>query len=148
VCNSAIRTTSIAFDLNTVPPGTNLEKALAALPKAQKRGKYGAQPIAGVMNKTEARFAAILEARKRAGEILDYWYESFNVRLAKKTWFKADFLIMFHSGALEFVDVKGGGPTADDAQVKIKVAAEMYPRFGWVQERFKGGGWKRTEYGG
>lgn len=32
---------------------------------------------AGEMNKTEIAFAAMLETRKRAGEIVDYWLKRF-----------------------------------------------------------------------
>lgn len=94
------------------------------------------------MNKTEARYATLLELRRQANEILWYAYEGFKLRLADNTWYTPDFAVMDIDGFLECHEVKGFW--RDDARVKIKVAANLYPfTFVAVQEQPKkqGGGW-------
>lgn len=94
------------------------------------------------MNKTEAEWAWILEVQKRAGEIVDYKYEPFNVRLAGKTFYRVDFLVVC-PGHFEFHEIKGGY-IHDDALVKFKTAAELYPWFRWkmIQKVSKREGFK------
>mgnify|MGYP003599191267 CR=1 FL=1 len=103
------------------------------------------RPASRRMNKTEAAYASRLGLLKAAGEIVDYKFESINLRLSDKTWYKPDFSVYLPNGAMEFHEVKGHWE--DDARVKIKVAAEQYPhRFvavkkdkdDWRFEIFKG----------
>jgi hypothetical protein len=84
----------------------------------------GRLPV-GVMNKTEQRYADFLELRKRAGEILWWKFEGIKLRLADKTFLTPDFAIMNADCSIQLDDIKGF--MMDDANVKIKVAAEMYP---------------------
>lgn len=90
------------------------------------------------MNKTEARYAACLDAYKSAGQILWYRYEGMKFRLANNTFYTPDFVVMTRDGTIEVHEVKGFWE--DDARVKIKVAAEMYP---FIFRAFKSskGGW-------
>lgn len=81
---------------------------------------------AGAMNKTEAKYAAILEARKQAGEVAWYAFEPFKIRLADRTFYDVDFGVMLADGRLQVHEVKGGYVT-DDGKVKVKVAAELFP---------------------
>ncbi|MDT8894201.1 hypothetical protein RSO41_05995 [Halomonas sp. I1] len=97
---------------------------------------------AGKMNRTEAAYAAQLELEKQAGEILWYSFEGLKFRLADKTFYTPDFAVMRADGLIEIREVKGRWH--DDARVKIKMAAELFPfRFVAVQARPKkaGGGW-------
>lgn len=80
---------------------------------------------AGVMNKTEAAYAEHLEACKRHGGVLWYRFEGLKFRLADKTFLTPDFAVMTRDGLIELHDVKGF--MMDDANVKMKVAAEQYP---------------------
>jgi len=80
---------------------------------------------AGAMNKTEAAYASFLEARKSAGEVAWYRFEGVKLRLADNTFYTPDFAVMLASGQIELHEAKGFW--TDDARVKIKVAAEMYP---------------------
>jgi hypothetical protein len=92
------------------------------------------------MNKTEAAYARYLEARLVAGEILWYSYESMKFRLAGKTFYTPDFPVMLADGSMEMHEVKGFWE--EDARVKIKVAAELFPfRFVGVQRQGQTG-WK------
>jgi len=96
----------------------------------------------GEMNKTEAAYGAHLEARKISGEVVWYKFEGLKFRLADNTFYTPDFAVMLANGELEAHEVKGW--MADDANVKIKVAADMYPiRFFIVRKQSvrDGGGW-------
>lgn len=97
----------------------------------------------GAMNRTEAEYARHLELRKAAGEIAWYRFEGWTFRLANRCLYTPDFAVMLADGSLEAHEVKGFW--TDDARVKVKVAAEMYPvrfvairkeRQGWQVEEF------------
>lgn len=101
----------------------------------------------GQMNKTEAEYARHLELLKRAGEIVYYKFDGVNLRLADKTFYKPDFLVMRTDGSIEIHEVKGYWQ--DDAKVKIKVASDLYPfKFLAVYKKTKkdGNGWEFEEY--
>jgi hypothetical protein len=101
----------------------------------------------GTMNKTEAEYAAHLEILKRAGEIRWYKFEGVKLRLADNTFYTPDFLVMADDWSLECREVKGFWQ--DDARVKIKVAADIYPfRFLAVKKVSKkaGGGWEMETF--
>ena len=98
---------------------------------------------AGHMNKTETAYAQNLEIIKRAGEIAWYLFEGIKLRLADNTFYSPDFIVMAANGLIECHEVKGFW--TDDARVKIKVAASIFPfRFiaikkskqGWEEEAF------------
>ena len=100
------------------------------------------KPKAPRMNKLEAEWAMILEARKRAGEIVWYGFEAIKLRLADKTFYTPDFAVLALDGKIEIHETKGGF-IRDDAAVKLKVAAEHFPfRFYLVRKKSKrdGGG--------
>lgn len=79
----------------------------------------------GHMNKTEAAYAQHLELLKQAGEIHWFTFEGMKFRLADNTFYTPDFNVMLANGELEQHEVKGFWQ--DDAKVKIKVAADLYP---------------------
>ena len=84
----------------------------------------GRLPV-GTMNRTEAAYAAVLEQRKQAGEVAWYSFEGMKFRLADKTFYTPDFAVMLADRTLECHEVKGYWQ--DDARVKIKLAAELFP---------------------
>lgn len=112
-------------------------------PSAKERVQALGRMKAGRMNRTEEKYAAHLDKRKLAGEVLDYWFEPMNLRLATKCFYKVDFLVMLYNGALEVHEVKGFW--TDDALVKIKVAAEHYP-FRFVAIQFIEGSWIERDF--
>jgi len=89
----------------------------------------------GAMNKTEAAYARLLETRKSAGEIAWYKFEGLKFRLADNTFYTPDFAVMLSDGSMELHEVKGYWQ--DDARVKIKIAADLYP-FQFVAVYMKG----------
>lgn len=100
----------------------------------------------GQMNKTEAAYHADLQLRQHAGEVAWFKFEGVKLRLADNTFYSPDFAVMLASGQMEMHEVKGFWQ--DDARVKIKVAADLYPfRFMAVRPRAKknGGGWEIEE---
>jgi hypothetical protein len=82
-----------------------------------------------VMNKTEARYAELLELHKRTGSIIEWRWEPIKLRLGSdhKTTYTPDFAVVLPDGLLELHEVKGF--LREDANVKIKTAAYQYPWF-------------------
>jgi hypothetical protein len=99
--------------------------------------------VPGTMNKTEhAYMTDVLAARMLAGEIVNWWFEGVTLKLAKDTRYTPDFLVMLSDGTLECHEVKGF--MRDDANVKLKVAAQMFPlKFVLVKKDKEG--WHITE---
>jgi hypothetical protein len=125
------------------------ETPTAVLPPASpspKGARGRARHAPGVMNNTEKKYADYLDAQKSADLIRAHWFEGIKLRLADKTFYTPDFFVMMPDGLLECHEVKGF--MEEDANVKIKVAAAMYPfRFVVVKVKAKkdGGGWHVRE---
>ncbi len=100
------------------------------------------RPRPGVMNKLEAKYARELERRKALGEVLWYSYEAVKLRLADNTFYTCDFLVLMDTLQLEMHEVKGY--MMDDANVKIKCAAEKFP-FKFLLIKWERGAWASRE---
>lgn len=103
----------------------------------------------GTMNGTEKRYAEVLESRRLAGEVAWFKFEAIKLRLADRTFYEADFFVMLADGTLEVHEIKGG-PIEDDAAVKLKCAADIFPfRFFVVRAIPKrdGGGFSLKDVG-
>jgi hypothetical protein len=101
----------------------------------------------GQMNKTEALYAQRLELMKHSGVVLWWKFEGLKLRLADNTFYTPDFAVMVADGTMECHEVKGHWE--DDARVKIKIAADMYPfQFLAVKVKSKrdGGGWEVEDF--
>ncbi len=98
---------------------------------------------AGKMNKTEELYAQHLDRLKAAGEIREWLFEPCGLRLADRTFYHPDFGVLPRDGFYEFHEVKGR--MMDDANVKLKVAADRHP-FKFILVRKKGDGWTREDY--
>ena len=116
----------------------------------QRRAKQGMQALGrlktGQMNKTEEAYGKHLQALQHAGEVAWFKFEGVKLRLADNTFYSPDFAVMLASGEMVMMEVKGF--MTDDANVKIKVAADMYPfRFFLVRKRAQkdGGGFSEVE---
>lgn len=107
-------------------------KAYGPVPKKSVRQVH----LPGRMNKTEAAWAQRLEARKHAGEIVDFKFEALKFRLAKRTWYTPDFMVVLPDRSIELHEVKGGF-IREDGLLKFKLARELFPWFRWrmVQRR-------------
>lgn len=95
------------------------------------------------MNRLEKEYAIALEAQKRSGQILEWWYERYTFKLADDTRYTPDFVVQELSGALRVDETKGFWK--DDARVKIKVFAAQFPMVvrGITKER---GAWKVEDF--
>ena len=122
--------------------GISRAKAAEAVNLKAKAAR-GSFHKSGQMNKLEAAYAARLESLKLAGEIADYRFECIKLRLADKTFYTPDFMVLMPDFSFEMHEVKGFWE--DDARVKIKVAAAQFPfkfvavkktKNGWVREVF------------
>lgn len=106
------------------------------------RARGQRKPI-GAMNKTEEAYAAKLTEDLHAGRILWFKFEGIKLRLADNTFYTPDFFVMDSIGMLECHEVKGHWE--DDARVKIKVAASLFP-FSfyaiYAKSKKNGGGWE------
>lgn len=106
-------------------------------------GAHGVAKVNVRMNRTESAYAEHLELRRRAGEVGWFAFEAMKLRLADKTFYTPDFAVMLSDGTIEQHEVKGFWE--DDARVKIKVAAALFPfRFIGVQKQKSG--WKFEEF--
>jgi len=94
---------------------------------------------AGKMNQTEAAYSRKLELMKAAGDIAWYSFEGLKFRLADNTFYTPDFPVMCADGVMEIHEVKGFW--TDDARVKIKLAAELFPFRFVAVKKGKGGQW-------
>lgn len=97
----------------------------------------------GTMNKLEAAYADHLGRLQAAGEIRWFKFEAVKLRLANATFYTPDFAVMAADGGLEMHETKGFW--RDDARVKIKVAASIYP-FRFIGVTRKGANWLREEF--
>jgi hypothetical protein len=122
-----------------------VDEVKAAAPKARSRARGRRRP--GEMNKTETEYSALLDGQKLLGAVEWWMFEAIKFRLADNTFYSPDFVVMLAGGMIEVREVKGHWE--DDARVKIKVAAAMFPfQFVAVTKRRKrdGGGWQEERF--
>ncbi len=122
------------------------ENALQAnvAPKKAKRG---------VMNKTESEFAMILEARKRAGQILRYEFEGITLRFANVKY-TPDFVVFRGSDlrsngwtrtGIKLIEVKGPfiKGNRERAVERFRHAKTFWPEFTFELHQRTKAGWKQ-----
>lgn len=88
------------------------------------RGRTDHRPSRG-MNGLERDWSIVLEARRRAGEVLRWDYEPERLKLADGTFYAPDFRVQLANGTIEFHECKGF--MRDDAAAKLKIAAALHP---------------------
>lgn len=101
----------------------------------------------GEMNKLEARYDTELWQLRHTGGVIWHKFEAVKLRLADNTFYTPDFAVMIADGTMEMHETKGFWE--DDARVKIKVAASLYPfRFKALKPlpAKRGGGWEVEEF--
>lgn len=114
------------------------------VPKVQARG---VRHKPGVMNGTEEKYAKDLEMRRAIGDVLWFAFEAVTLKLGQDLRYTPDFAVMRGDGSIEMHECKGFW--RDDALVKIKAAAQMFP-FKFISvaiiPKRDGGGWKVREF--
>lgn len=94
----------------------------------------------GQMNRTEQAYANVLGSRS---DVTWFKFEGLKLRLADNTFYSPDFAVLRASGEIEIHEVKGFWQ--DDARVKIKIAADMYP-FKFIAVQYKKKQWTYEEF--
>lgn len=95
------------------------------------------------MNGTERRYAQeVLEPLKRAGRVREWFFEAITLKLGDDCRYTPDFFVVTDTGEAELHEVKGFW--RDDAKVKAKVCARLYP-FRVVVVRYIKKAWDREE---
>lgn len=112
--------------------------------KAKSRMQALGRLKTGQMNGTESAYAKHLEHMKADGLIAWFKFEGMKFRLADNTFYTPDFAVMRSDGAMQLHEVKGYWQ--DDARVKIKVAADMYPFDFIAIRKGKGGLWELENF--
>jgi len=130
---------------STLAVNTHLQpKNSAQVNVERKKGKRGA------MNKTESEFSMMLEAKKRAGEILRYEYEGITLRWADMRY-TPDFVVFSDEWGtpngmiipvIKLIEVKGGHIWDRDI-VRFKGARAYWPEFQFELHQRTKAGWKR-----
>jgi len=92
-------------------------------------------------NKTEQRYEdEKLNPLLFTKKIIAYQFEMIKFRLAWKTFYTPDYIVITQQGRMEAHEIKGGR-IEDDAIVKFKVAASMFPYIVWKLWQYKQGEW-------
>ena len=120
---------------------TRFFRPLSPMPHARTRR------TPGTLNSTEQGYQDFLAARLQAGDLAWFGFEAIKLRLADLTFYTPDFVVITSEGFIEVHEVKGHWE--DDARVKFKVAARLFPwaEFVAVKKRAKrdGGGFVEVE---
>lgn len=87
----------------------------------------GAKPTG--MNKTERAYSMRLQLLVDTKRVEWWGFELVKLKLTDLTFYTPDFFVQLPDGVMEFHEIKGGQGFEDDALVKIKMAAELYPMF-------------------
>lgn len=137
----------LEFLARNVPRNSVNKADLTALPPNPIRGLASGRLPNEAMNKTEAAYDAHLWLLRHSGDILWHKFGAIKLRLAGSTFYTCDFAVLPTGGGnniLEMHEVKGFW--RDDARVKIKVAASIYPFKFIAVSPIKGGGWKTENF--
>lgn len=120
----------------------------------EPRGQSPRRHRDGAMNRTEAAYADHLWQQQVTGEIAWYAFEPIKLRLADRSWYSPDFLVMLPNGVLQLHEVKGrkgsGYYATEDSRLKVRFAAEQYPFsvvVAWPRKKSDGGGWDTEVFG-
>lgn len=117
----------------------------AVLAQAKRNPRAAGSTSGDEMNGLEAAYAAELRLRTLAGEVAFWAFKPFNLRMAPRTYFRPDFLVLLADGTTEIVDTKGHWE--EDARLKIKLAARLWPLWLFVAvHKGAGGRLEREEF--
>lgn len=118
------------------------------------------------MNKTEARYASLLEGLRMAGEIVDYSFEILALVLGPRCTYRPDFAVWPKGKVLPYgmtalsqlyglvlppslhvlegleIHETKGGYAREDSLVKIKSASQQFPWFRFNLCRYQKGNWE------
>ena len=128
-------------------PGTNTYRRIVAPVAARVFPVPAPSPMPHdrYRSKTERRYAQMfLDIALASGQLKAWWYEPLKLRLAATCFYTPDFLLQYADEHLQLHEVKGFW--RDDARVKIKVAAALYPCFTFRAVRWVKGFWRYEDF--
>lgn len=114
----------------------DLQKRMGKKPEKKKK----ATPYAPYKSLWELEYAQNLNQRLAAGEIIEWHYEALRFKIAHKTTYTPDFLVLYPNGSQELVEVKGH--LRESANVKFKTCADKFKGFKWSMQRKVKGTWR------
>ena len=113
----------------------------------RKKAKPAHTP--GRLNKGESLYRDYLSIRMRAGEVQSFAFEADTLLLAHRCTYTPDFRVVLPGGTIEYHECKGRKGKSyyarEDARIKIKVAASLYPQFTFCVVWLDGGTWRRKD---
>jgi hypothetical protein len=111
------------------------------------------------MNRLESKYEAYLRDLQRLGHVEWFAYEPLKLKLADKTYYTPDFIVMRPDGAIEVHDTKGTTSVQresgarvkkpfieEHSAIKIKACADKFP-FRFFAVWLLDGVWQYSEYG-
>ena len=117
------------------------KKVTVRLPK--EGTTYGTERMRSTL---EVEYAAYLDSLVHVGKVLCWRYEPLSLRLADRTTYTPDFLIILPDGTMELHETKGYW--RPQAWIKYKIAVENFPWFVFASVmRSKGGVWVIKKFG-
>lgn len=134
-------------ELRKLPPvgvlaGIREQEAKKKTARLDQPPKFNLRPSTDEekLNKTEAAYLASLRVR---ADLVWIGVQNITVKLANDCRLTPDFATLDSTGKLTLIDVKGF--QREDALIKMKVAARMFPMFSFLIVKREGGGWKNIE---
>jgi hypothetical protein len=136
-------------------PGLSIGDSVSAVPfpkpqPIQEKPQNGKGVLRGKrkMNKTEAAYGKLLEAKKQRGEIIDYKWEGLTLRWDDGMTYTPDWTVyesVLPAEDRPFVSIllieTKGGHIYDDSKVKFRAARENWPMFRFEMWQTKKGQW-------
>lgn len=82
-------------------------------------------------SKVERLYADYLDLQLRVQAIRSWEYEALSLRLARKLWYRADWLVIAGNGEVQVHETKGRRVSAQHQRgiAKLRIAARLYPMF-------------------
>lgn len=131
-----------SFRKPLAPRAQEEPKRIETIDQIELRSGGRTKHQSGQMNKLESLYAQELEARRLVGDIHAWHFEAVKLKLAPATFYTPDFMVLMPNFTLQIHEVKGHWE--DDARVKIKVAARLFPGisfYGIRREKGRNAGW-------
>lgn len=121
--------------------------------------RFQKRTATGKKNKVETAYEGHLKLLQLAGEISGFRFEGIKLRIADNTFYTPDFLVFAKDGFVELHDTKGTTKkpnskgskvekawVEEDAKLKIKVIAELYPFRTFIVWKSGDGQWMKEQF--
>ena len=134
--SSFLRANQDAFPASPAP---------ATLPPNQNDSKAILERSRSYMNATEHSFSIGLEVARRAGEIMEWKFESVKLRIAPRCFYTPDFFVEYPPIAFRkplFIEVKGPF-IREDARIKFLAAQQIHKWADFEMHQRLHSGWRR-----